>query len=243
MTAVNIKKNPPSSATALPNGATDPGPAPSEPLLGPQLVEDIEQFVKRYLVLPENAYFATVIWIIATYAAPLFDVFPYIAALSPQKRCGKTRLFEVLEVLTYHPWLGTAPSAAALYRMLADAPTLLVDEAEMFSAKTKSEATQIILAVLNAGHRKGATIPRCEPPKNEIRHFPVYGPKAFAAIGKLPDTLSDRSIIIGMQRKTKQQKTTPFRMRRAKAEATPIKAALARFVYASREPLFHGGPA
>jgi hypothetical protein len=141
-------------------------------------------------------------------------------------------LFEVLETLAYRPWLGTAPSAAALYRMLAGAPTLLVDEVEIFSHKNKSESTQLILAVLNAGHRKGATIPRCEPPKHRIRHFPVYGPKAFAAIGRLPDTLADRSIIVTMQRRTKKQTLGRFRMARAKTEATPIKDAVSRFAAA-----------
>jgi hypothetical protein len=225
------------SKAAAANGATAPAPntdaepeSEGEPVSGPQLLADAEGFVRQYLLLPAMAYLPVAVWIIATYAALLFDCFPYIAALSPQKRCGKTRLFEVIAELAYRCWLGTAPSPAALYRMLEDAMTLLVDEVEMFSNKNKSESTQVILAVLNAGHRRGATIPRCEPPRHIVRHFPVYGPKAFAAIGRLPDTLSDRSIPVKMQRKNKAQKVARFRIARAKKESAPIRGAIRRFV-------------
>src|ERR1017187_9355664 len=149
------------------------------PLLG-----SVEGFIRRFSVLPNAAYLPVAIWTIATHTANSFDCFPYLALFSPAKRCGKTRLLEVLDQLALNPWRGTAPSPAALYRMLAEGPTLLLDEIEMFSRKDKSESTQTLLAVLNAGHRKGATIPRCDGPKHELRHFPVYGPEAFAVIGR-----------------------------------------------------------
>ena len=59
--------------------------------------------------------------------------------------------------------------------MLETAPTLLLDEVELLKGKNPSEATQTILAVLNAGHRKGDSIPRCEGPRQEVRHFRVFG--------------------------------------------------------------------
>jgi hypothetical protein len=135
----------------------------------------------------------------------------------------------VLEALVRDPWRGTAPSPAALYRMLQKNPTLLLDEVEAFNGRNKSETTQILLAVLNAGHRKGATIPRCEPPTHHVVHFNVYGPKLFAAIGRLPDTLMDRSILIHIKRRTKAQKVERFRQVSAAAEAKPLHAGIARF--------------
>jgi hypothetical protein len=231
-----------SATTHTPAHSPEPAPGMAEPSTsetptGPQLVEEVEQFIRKYVVLPGAAYLPATIWIIATHAARQFDCFPYLAVLSPAKRCGKTRLFEVMEPLAYNSWFGTAPSPAALYRMMAEAPTLLLDEVEIFNVKNKSESAQALLAILNAGHRKGATVPRCDGPKHELRLFPVYGPKAFAAIGRLPDTLADRSLIIGMQRKTKKQKTAPFRMRRAKAEAKPIQDAAAEFARAHQDSI------
>jgi hypothetical protein len=113
--------------------------------------------------------------------------------------------------------------------MMALGPTLLLDEVEAFNSKTKSESTQTILAILNAGYRKGATIPRCDGQKHEVKQFPVYGPKAFAAIGRLPDTLADRSIVITMQRRTKGQGVDRFLAARAKAEVKPIHDAVTMF--------------
>jgi hypothetical protein len=110
-----------------------------------------------------------------------------------------------------------------------------LDEVEALNkANAKSESGLAILAVLNAGHRKGATIPRCDGPNNEVKLFPVFGPKAFAAIGRLPDTLTDRSILVTMQRPTKNQKVARFLMGRAKAQAKPIQDMAAGFVKAYR---------
>ena len=117
---------------------------------------------------------------------------------------------------------------------MAEAPTLLLDEVEALNSKNKSESAQAILAILNAGHRKGATILRCEGPKHELKEFPVYGPKAFAAIGRLPDTLTDRSIAITMQRRTKGQNVERFLAARATAEAKPLRDSVTRFATAYR---------
>ena len=206
----------------------------SDPADAARMVCNVEQFIRRFVVLPDAVHLPLATWVIATHAVQHFDCFPYIALLSPAKRCGKTRLLEVLETLVYHPWRGTAPTPAALFRKMAEAPTLLLDEVEALNSKNKSESAQAILAILNAGHRKGATILRCEGPKHELKEFPVYGPKAFAAIGRLPDTLTDRSIAITMQRRTKGQNVERFLAARATAEAKPLRDSVTRFATAYR---------
>jgi 5S rRNA maturation endonuclease (ribonuclease M5) len=206
---------------------------------GAKLLAEIEHYIRRYVVLPGPAYLPVALWAAATHAVHQFDCFPYIALISAAKRSGKTRLAEVLELLVRRPWRGTAPSPAAVYRMLEGAPTLLLDETEALNGKNKSETTLILLAVLNAGHRKGATIPRCDGPRQDVKHFNVYGPKLFAAIGKLPDTLLDRSIVIHMKRRTKAQKVGRFRQARATAEAKPIHDRAARFAQAHAADIEH----
>jgi hypothetical protein len=66
-----------------------------------------------------------------------------------------------------------------------------------------------------------------------VRKFPVYGPKFFAAIGRLPDTLLDRSIVVHMKRRSQDQPVERFRMKRAAAEAKPVHDRAARFVQAA----------
>lgn len=193
------------------------------------LVSEVERFLRRFVVLPEAAYLTVSTWIVGTYVAQHFDCFPYLALLSPLKRCGKTRLLEVLEVLVRNPRRGTAPSPAALFRMMSAMPTLFLDEVEALNSRNKSETAQALLAILNAGHRKGATIPRCDGPRHEVKDFSVYGPKVFAAIGRLPDTLTDRSILVTMQRRIKTQEIERFLATRAASQAKPIRDALANF--------------
>ncbi len=202
------------------------------------LLGTVQAFVQRFCILPVVAYLPLSLWIIATYLAKVFECFPYLALLSPVKGCGKTRALEVLELLVRLPWRGTSPSPAALYRMMAEGPTLLLDEAEIFNGKNKSESAQVILAILNAGHRKGATIPRCDGPQHALKYFSVYGPKAFAAIGRLPETLLDRSINVAMQRRAIQQPVERFLAARAGAEARPIREATAQFSKTSEESVY-----
>jgi hypothetical protein len=203
-------------------------------LTGSELLSAMEQYIRRYVVLPPATYLAIAIWVVTTHAAESFDCFPYLTLVSAVKRSGKTRLMEAMEGLVRRPWRGTAPTPASLYRMLEQAPTLMLDEVEAFNGKNKSETTMILLAVLNAGHRKGATIPRCEGPKQQVRQFAVFGPKVLAAIGRLPDTLMDRSIIVHMKRRTKAQEVERFRQVRAATEAKPIHDGAARFVQSHR---------
>lgn len=54
--------------------------------------------------------------------------------------------------------------------------------------------------VLNAGHRRGGKIFRCEGDSHEIRGFSVFGPVVLCGIGALPGTLQDRSITIRLER-------------------------------------------
>jgi hypothetical protein len=201
----------------------------------PGVIANTESFIRRFCILPDPAYLPMATWTVATHLPDAFDTFPYIALLSPAKRCGKTRVLEVLELLTSKAWHGTSATSAALFRMMENVPTLLLDEVEALGNSKPSEGAQAVLAVLNAGHRKGATIPRCDGPEHKVRHFPVYGPKAFAAIGTLPDTLADRCIHVTMQRKTPSQTVDRYLQRRAKADAEPIRECLVEWAESYQE--------
>jgi hypothetical protein len=230
--AMDILRRFDSDDSAIPvNGAAREGDESAGENLPPldSLLGGVEAYIRRYVVLPDRACLPVALWTIATHAAKTFECFPYLALFSPAKRCGKTRLLEVLETLASRPWRGTAPTPAALYRMMEDCPTLLLDEVEALNGRNKSETALTILAILNAGHRKGATIPRCDGQKHELKHFPVYGPKAFAVIGRLPDTLTDRSIVITMQRRTADQRVERFLAPRAKTDTKAVRGHLASF--------------
>jgi Protein of unknown function (DUF3631) len=192
----------------------------------------IEQFLTRFVVLARpEAIVAIVLWIAHTHALGFADATPYLAISSPEKQSGKTRLLECLQHLA-HACSGMVitPTAATIYRSLEATPgaTLLVDELDAVF-RDHSDKYEEVRAVINAGHRRGATVPRSVPgPKNTwlVKHFPVFGPKALAGIGKLPDTVADRAIPIRMVKRKRTEPVERFRQRSATGEAAALAATL-----------------
>jgi hypothetical protein len=204
---------------------------PPTPTLAKALAA-IEQFLRRYVVFarPETVK-AVVLWVAHTHAIERAEATPYLAISSPEKQSGKTRLLECLQLLA-HGCSGIAitPTAATIYRSLEATPgaTLLLDELDAVF-RDRSDKYEEVRAVINAGHRRGATVPRSVPgPKNTwlVKQFPVFGPKALAGIGKLPDTVADRAIPVRMLKRKRSEPVEKFRVRTATGEAASIVAGL-----------------
>jgi len=87
---------------------SDPEPWPGPITLGPVL-NAIRTAVKRFVIVSESAAVAITLWIIHSYTHDSANVSPILAVNSPEKRCGKTTLLELL----------TAPVLRALLRTSA----------------------------------------------------------------------------------------------------------------------------
>ena len=212
-------------------GVAVPPTAPS-PTLAEALTR-IEQFLSRFVVLARSeALVAVVLWVSHTYAIEHAEATPYLAISSPEKQSGKTRLLECLTLLAHDcDGIAITPTASTIFRTLEATPegTLLLDELDAVF-RDHSDKYEEVRAVINAGHRRGATVRRSVPgPKNTwiVKQFPVFGPKALAGIGKLPDTVTDRSIPILMLKRKRTEPVERFRQRTVREEAAPIVAALA----------------
>ena len=131
----------------------------------------------------------------------------------------KTRALELLQCLCPRAWLCFSVTPAVLFRRIASVkPTLLLDEVEGLNAKQKSDLAGAIIEILNAGYKTGATVPRCVGRDFKVVDFEIYCPKAFGCIGDLPRTISDRSIIIHMQKLLPKQKVERFSEHRIASE-------------------------
>jgi hypothetical protein len=154
-----------------------------------------------------------------------FDCFPYLAITSPTKRCGKTRLAELLELVCANALRTVGISVAGLFRIIQQKkPTLLIDEAE--SLRGRGERTDALREILNAGYKQGQKVIRCEGGngKNyQPREFETFSPKVLVLIGSLPDTLADRCIPVSMHRRTREP-IERFRFARVRAEANLLRA-------------------
>ena len=95
--------------------------------------------------------------------------------------------------------------------------TPLIDEgaAALFGNVKASGRSEDLRSILNAGHTwKFAFVlraPREGGDGAEVKKFSVWGPKAYAAIGKVPGTVRSRSITIRMRRKPKNAKIERWR--------------------------------
>jgi putative DNA primase/helicase len=190
----------------------EPEPWP-EPVVGHQLLQELIQAIRRYVVLPTKAdATATALWVIHTYVFDLFMITPRLGVSSPEKRCGKTTKLDVLDQLVNRALTTVGISAAAIFRTIEKAkPTLLIDEGDNMFGKKGDDGVRDILAILNSGHRRGGRVIRTVGEDHDPRAFSTFAPAAIALIGKMPDTLLDRSIEIRLRRKLVSDKVESFR--------------------------------
>ncbi len=217
------------SVDATSNGHPSPEAAiePRTVDLG-ELLDELSGFVRRFVVMSPAQSDAAALWIAHTRCFEASEQTPYLSISSAEKRSGKTRLLEVLELLVARPWLTGRVTAAVLARKVdAEHPTLLLDESDA-AFKGDKEYAETLRGLLNTGHRRGGKSTVCVGQGAEIgyKDFSTYCPKAIAGIGKLPDTVADRSLPIRLERRAPDEKAKRFRRRDAEVEALPLCAAL-----------------
>ena len=208
-----------------------PEPMPwTEPVDDAELLDGLAAIIKQYVVLEEHEADAVALWILHTYVFNAFTVTPRLGITSPEKRCGKTTLQDVLGCLVPRPLPAANITAAATFRTIELAqPTLLIDEADTFLGDNED-----LRGVLNSGHRKGGSIVRLVGEKHEPRRFATFTPVAIAMIGSLPGTLADRSIHIRLRRRRADEAVAPFRDDRAEGLAR-LASMAARWAADNRE--------
>ncbi len=210
------------------------------------VLDQVAAFLRRFVVFasPHQATACT-LWTTHTHVHDHFDVSPFLHVGSPEKRSGKTRLLEVLELLVRAAWRVVQPSEAVLFRKIDAAhPTLLLDEVDAIFARGRDDVHEPLRALLNAGNRRGVTIPRCVGDGTEIRlmDFQVFTPRVLAGIGAIPDTVADRSIPIRLQRRAPHETIDRFRFREASEDARPICEMLERWALAAGDQLERARP-
>ncbi len=215
------------------NAATPP-PAPPEN--GADLLDAVTEFLALYVAYPSvDALHASALWVAHCHALDCFDSTPRLAMLSPEPGSGKTRALEVIELLAPDAMHALNASAPPIFRSIEkQRPTLLFDEVDaLFGRRGKDDSAEDLRALLNAGHRTGATIPRCVGPTHEVAQFPVFAAVALAGLGDLPDTLMTRSIVVRMRRRAPSEHVAPFRYRIAAPDGHDLRDRLAGWVSAN----------
>ncbi|MBX7469077.1 MULTISPECIES: DUF3631 domain-containing protein [unclassified Streptomyces] len=189
-------------------------PDPTPPSEGEQVLSDLRAQFRRYVVLPsDDALAAVTLWVAATHLQTAWQHAPRLAVVGPAKRCGKSRLLDVVTETVHDPLITVNASPAAVFRSITDhPPTLLVDEADtLFGSAKVAEKNEEMRGLLNAGHQRNRPTLRVSGPNHEVAKFPTFAMAALAGIGDLPDTIMDRSVVIRMRRRRPGEKVAEFR--------------------------------
>jgi hypothetical protein len=218
---------------------------------GQNLLKELRTVLTLHVVLPKWAAETLALWALHTYAFESREVSTYIGIESPERRCGKTTLLEVLRKIVNRPAVTANISSSAFYRVIGRTrPTLMIDEADTFL-----KGNHALRGILNAGYTRDtayvvrvASSMSMRNPKSEgsnlngvkvagmtgdraaddgcrVVRYSCWCPKAIAMIGRLPATLADRCIVIRMQRKTRTEKCERMR----NLNAAPLRRKCLRF--------------
>ena len=192
----------------------DPDPWP-DPVDGAELLKELCQTARRYVIASNDVYVANALWIVFSYSYDLGDVCPNLLIDAPAMRAGKTRLLTFVAKTARRPCTVSSGSGAFVYRIIEQhSPTLLFDEVDRFLPNDDGK----LLGLINAGHtRSTAYYGCCDKVGDEIVpvRWSTWAPKVFAGINSksIAATLTDRSITVVLARKKKSEKIDRLRER------------------------------
>ncbi|MCX5532337.1 DUF3631 domain-containing protein [Streptomyces sp. NBC_00006] len=220
----------------------DPDPYSSEPTTesaeGAELLGQLRAQIARFVIPPsQEALHAVTLWVAATHLQPAWQHAPRLAVVGPAKRCGKSRLLDVVTETVRNRLITVNASPAAIFRSITDEdpPTLLVDEADtLFGTAKAAEKNEDLRGLLNAGHQRNRPTLRVSGPEHKPQAFPTFAMAALAGIGDLPDTIMDRSVVIRMRRRAAGEEVAAFRTGRD----TPALHAIRDRLSAWLQPLY-----
>lgn len=205
----------------------DPNPA--------DLLTELRETMEDYVIFPsDEAAIAVALWVAATYGQQAWQHAPRLVITGPVKRCGKSRLMDVVYEAAHRPLITVNSTVAAIFRSIGDdPPTLLVDEADtLFGTAKAAESNEELRGLLNAGHQRNRPTLRVVGvgTEQQVKEFPTYAMASLAGIGDMPDTIMDRGIIVRMRRRAPHEHVKPFRTRRDAPKLNELGLYLARWL-------------
>ena len=226
--------------------AAEPGSAiPPNRTAGARLLDDLYAALTRYVILPSGeAADAVTLWIAASHAQPAWEHAPRLAVVSPLKRCGKSRLLDVVAETCWAPLITVNATIAAVVRSIAgDPPTLLVDEADtLWGSKKQADNNEDLRGLLNAGHQRNRPMLRWDITSRTAERLDTFAMAMLASIGDLPDTIMDRAVVVRMRRRAPGEHVAPYRTRRDAPPLNRLRDRLIRWVREHLGELQHAQP-
>lgn len=166
------------------------------------LLDAIRADFQKHVIADNESIDVLAIWCFATFAYDAYPVFPKLLISSPEKRCGKSTCLDVVQANCSRQLTASSITASAIFRVVELAkPTLILDEADRLP-KDNDE----LIGIINCGHkRSNAHVVRTVKTGDDHtpRKFSTWAPMCMAAIGNMPSTVMDRSVVVHLRRKAK----------------------------------------
>jgi putative DNA primase/helicase len=190
-----------SNDTGDPNTDSAERLSPHDPIDGRMLLHAIVAIIERYIACERYVAQAAALWIMFSWCIKVMKIAPIACITAPEKRCGKTQLLRLMYFLSRNPLKADNITTAALFRSIEKwKPILFIDEYDAFL-----KGNEEMRGVLNAGFEYDGCVIRTNPKTFEPTEFNVFCAKVISGIGHLPDTLKDRSIMLELRRKRKDE--------------------------------------
>ncbi|WP_156778984.1 DUF3631 domain-containing protein [Rhodococcus sp. 008] len=202
---------------------------------GVDALRSCEAFYRKYAIYPTDHHHTVMpLWAAHTYAATAFDTSPRLFLDSAVPGSGKTRTLELLDETACNPLMAFSASPAALIRTIDQGGrTILMDEIDTLYNKGSGNGSEDITAVVNAGYKNGARVPRCVGQGADIQvvELDAYAPMALAGLhSNVPEAVRSRSIHFRMKKRKPSEKVSPFYRRDVAEEAAPIREAFEAWI-------------
>lgn len=214
-------------------------------LYGSALLDELHSTLLRYVIFPTTeAGHATTLWIAATHAQAAWEHAPRLAVISPEKRCGKSRLMDMVEATAYNALVTVNISPAALVRCITeeDPPTLCLDEADTVFGPKAADNHEDLRGLINSGHQRGRPYIRWDITSRAPELCPTFAMAVLAGIGDLPDTIMDRAIVVRMRRRAPGESVLPYRTRRDRPGLSALRDRLHGWVHGNLDVLQDSEP-
>ncbi|HET9653729.1 MAG TPA: DUF3631 domain-containing protein [Kineosporiaceae bacterium] len=228
----------PTQGEPLPTTPSQPTDAP--PIDGATLLDQVREAVRRYVILPtEHDLNAITVWIAASHGQQFWAAAPRLVIRAPEKRCGKSRLLDLVESMCHNPLITVNASPAAIYRSIGvgDPPTLLIDEADTIFGPKAGDANEELRGLLNAGHQRNRAALRYNAASNDVEKIPTFAMAALAGIGAMPDTIEDRAVVVRMRRRAPGEEVAAYRHRRDAPALAALRTRLRVWIRANGKAL------
>ena len=211
-----------------------------DPVDGVELMSEVRDLLHQYLVLPPHVDAVVPLWAQHTYLMDCWDISPFLTTTSPAPECGKSTLAAIVGGVSHHTVNSSNATAAAIFRLIDKyGPTLILDEADTWFGLRDE-----LRGILNSGHkRSGARVIRADGENNEPKVFSTWAPKLIAMIGTPVPTISSRSILVPMRRKTEKERRPRLKDRVLQATCQRLRRKCLRWALDHRKRLMTAEPA